>query len=455
MLTTCVSCNKNTNDKTSGGDKKPQDKISSSNKSSNADTTSSDTASPDVSGGVSSGEAVKTSVIKDKNYGGKTFTMCVWEVPTETLKEKVAAFNKKHNANVEIKTVLDFYEDVPKSISSGKPFDIVNYSPVFYSSKFMESNFEALNDYISDLDYSNDKGISKNATEIFTYKGNIYSAVSSRSVLPYVIYYHKELSKQKFGGTNPYDPYTIWKAGNWNFKKMKELSYADFEFAALANVELNVWLDISGVSAVSRNADSFSSALKNADVKSALDLYKNMFHGSTRIMSSNIHEFNPKSMTSPSFYKIGTIEDYEVYAQSFKNVLPNGLKISNLGVVPLPKDMYKNGKYPAKISRAYSSVKGAGDPSIAACFALFESSFDYTSCQNTLPEEIYNAVYSEFNKGGYIGYNSGYPTKQNSDILSGNSCIKATGTMIAKGAAVDQAINQFDNLLTTAINYNS
>ena len=313
----------------------------------------------------------------------------------------------------------------------------------------MTSCFEPLNSYITASDYSNTKGINKTLTEMFTYKGKIYSAVSSKSVEPYVIYYNKKLSEMNYGAVKPYDPYELWKNGKWNLDKLKQLSHASADSAAFAIINLNVWLDIKGTSAVARNGDSFSSGLKNNDVKAALNSYKDMFYGSNPMMSNTVSQFNARSLSSPSVYKIGTVADYEKILKGSNNPYADTLPESNVGVVPLPEGMYPSGKYPAKISRAYSSAKGASDPSVAACFALFEGKLESDINTSTdMPADIYNAVYQQFANGGFAGYNYGFRYEES----SASAYIKALGRMIADGMSVDDAVNQVNDSVIKHIN---
>lgn len=473
MLTAFVGCN---GDKTSSKDKNSQSDVSSSDKTSSTDKTSSNnnsndnTANGTTSDNASSGNSGNNSsngnsgnntsngtssnnntVSNTKDYGGKKFTICLRDIPTEEFKRTVAAFNQANNANLEIKVEANYDQSIAKSVSSGKPFDIVAYHPTFYSPKFMESYFEPLNSYITASDYSKDKGINKTLTEMFTYKGKIYSAVSSKSVAPYVIYYNKELSKMYYGGVKDYDPYELWKAGKWNFDKLKQLSHASPDSAAFAVIDLKNWLDIKGVNAISRSGDSFSSGLKTSNVKTALNSYKDMFYGSNPMMSNNVSNFNARSLNSTCIYKIGTVSDYEKILKGSNNPYVDTLPESNVGVVPLPEGMYPNGKYPAKIARAYSSAKGASDPSVAAYFALFEGKLESDINNFTaMPAEIYNAVYQQFANGGFAGYNYGFQYADSSATIY----IISAGRMIAQGMSVDEAVNEVNELVIESIKAN-
>lgn len=459
LLSVSVACDEKTdNDKSSVGNKKTQQKVSSTDKTSDTDKTTLDTnedngkTDPTTSGGsTTNNNTVKKSVIKDKNYGGKDFSFYFWYEPTEGIKSKIAAFNSKHNANVKIEVVAgSFAENISKSIASGKPYDMVSNHPQMFPSKNMNKLYEPLNNYITDSDYSSENGISKSATQAFTHKGNVYAAVSTRSVQPYVVYYNKEMFVNAFGLAN--DPYTLWKSGKWTWDKMKELTYVDAAntSAALARFDINTWFDICGVNAISRKGDSYSSNLKSAEVKTALNSYWDMFNGTKPILHKNVSTFTAAYNTSKSIYIIAPVEHYEAYAAAFKQGAPK-YKLSNLGAVPLPTGMYKSGKYPARIERGYSSVKGASDPSVAACFALFEGEYKYTDLEKTLPDEVYNAVYSEFDKGGFVGYNFSFSSDDLTDTMSGSACIRSLGNKISGGSTVDSAINSVHNNLNDLI----
>lgn len=456
LLSVSVACDEKTdNDKSSVGNKKTQQKVSSTDKTSDTDKTTPDTnedngkTDPTTSGGsTTNNNTVKKSVIKDKNYGGKAFTFYFWYQPGEIIKKKVEAFNKEHNANVKIEGVAgSFAENISKSIASGKPYDMVTITQSNFPKKSPKNMYAPLNDYIVDSDYSK-SGLNKSVTDVFTYKGKIYGAGSANSASPYVVYYNKEMFAESFSPTN--DPYTLWKAGKWTWDKMKSMTFVDeaSKIAALSRIDLNAWFNICGVSAIARNGDTYSSNLKSTEVKTALNSYWDMFNGTKPIMSRNVASFNAAYNTSKSIYIVNTIDAYETYAAGFKQGAPK-YKLSNLGVVPLPAGMYKSGKYPAIINGGYGALKGASDPSVAACFAMFEGSFKYSASENTIPEEIYNAVYSEFNKGGFIGYNVGFL----GDDISATNYIRMAGLQIAEGSTVDAAINAIHDNLSHLIQY--
>ena len=444
MLTAFVACN---NDGQLGQNKSSQQNSSSDNTSSGKTNTSS---------------LVDVTIPQLKDYGGKTFTFCFWQQPGDIMQQKIAAFNKSNNANLKVKVVANFCEEVSQSVVSGKPFDIVAYSDYFYSPSFMENNLEVLNKYILDSDYSvavwgepyysSYIGIHKEATEKFTYKGNIYSVVSSYSILPYVIYYNKELSSKYYEDAKAYDPYELWRNGKWDYDRLKQLSCISNFSAAFDYIDLNVWLSINGVSAVTRDGDSFSSALKNSKVTSALNSYRDLFYGSNACMKNDLSKFNARSSKAETVYKIGTVEEYEELLKGPENASENDLPKSNLGVVPLPQGMTADGKYPVQIARAYGSAKGAADPTVAVIFALFESKYKNNT---TMSAEVYHYVYESINPAyfeGFSGYNGGFPVKTGDD-MSVSDCINRLGKLIAEGVPVNEAVNQIESSLNNAIKY--
>ena len=78
----------------------------------------------------------------------------------------------------------------------------------------------------------------------------------------------------------------------------------------------------------------------------------------------------------------------------------------NMGVVPVPYGPHNTQKtYSSLSAQGYGSTRGAKDPSIAACYALFESKYvDNSSTKKRVPQAVLDAVQKNFATNPFIGY---------------------------------------------------
>lgn len=101
-------------------------------------------------------------------------------------------------------------------IGSGRSPDLIylgsGYMPKFAAMEILQP----VDDYISaeEVNYPE-------ASKSFTWKGKSY-ALRVEQIQPYMIWYNKKL----FEKSGLDDPYELWKAGNWNWEKFKELGIA-------------------------------------------------------------------------------------------------------------------------------------------------------------------------------------------------------------------------------------
>ncbi len=409
--------------------------------------------SKNTSGGIQTAE-VDAEVLKTKlatkDYRGEDFTFYYWYETNEIINRKVAAFNKAHNANVSVTIGTDFANDIAKSIADGTPYDLIANHCNFFPQTIFSDLYEPLEGYIEELDYYNaDKpnnwGISKTVNEAFTWNGKLYAAGSTKAVYPYAFYYNKKA----FSDAGLEDPYTLWKAGKWTWDKAKEMSNEVTDIANskcfLSAPELFIWLTLNGVSAVKRDGQNFTENLGDKSVLDAMNSYSALFVGDNPMSLSTY-----ATMANGKAYASITYTDaYTVEAKNAKNSSAFGKDSANLGVVPVPSGLTPDGKYAAHVPQGYSAAKGAKDPSVAACYALFESRTKDSDTGSALqmPSEIRNYIDEAFAKNGFLGY-SGLRDSEGKGV---SNILSSMALDIQKGADVASTVAAQRNAVTRII----
>ena len=345
---------------------------------------------------------IAQSELANKKYDGKEFSFYYWYAINEITTRKVNEFNKKHNANVKVTIGTSFQEDIAKSIAGGNPYDLIANHARYFPQTIFANLYEPLGDYIKDVDYFDSAkpengGISKTLNETFTWNGKLYAAGSAQAVYSYAFYYNKK----KYEEAGLEDPYTLWKNGKWTWDKMMEQGRQVTDVANsvtfLNQIELHPWLAIHGLDYIKKTGENtFVENLGDSEVVKAINEYADLVYGDEPIMV-----WNAKSL---SWYANITYTDaYTQIASQVRTSSAFGRKVANLGVVPVPTSQMPGGKYPTHCAQGYSSAKGAKDPSIAPCYALFESRVRDADVGSDLqlPAEIRNAINDAFAKNGF------------------------------------------------------
>ena len=348
-------------------------------------------------------ELIENSELANKNYGGKEFQFYYWYQVNEITTRKVAEFNKKHNANVKITVGTGgLQEDVAKSIAGGKPYDIIANHANYYPQTIFANLYEPLDSYVKDVDYFNsDKpengGISKEISDAFSWNGKMYAAGSAKAVYSYAFYYNKK--KYKEAGLE--DPYELWKKGEWTWDKMmeqgKEVTDVAESIGFLNTPELHTWLALHGLNAIKKTgSNTFEENLGDPEVIKAINSYRDIVLGDEPICVSSAKQH--------SWYAYITYTDaYTQIANIVRTNTAFGRKIANLGIVPVPSGNIAGNKYATHMAQGYSVARGAADPSIAPCYALFESRVSDSDVGSELqmPPEIRNAIDNAFATNGF------------------------------------------------------
>lgn len=366
-----------------------------------------------TSGGVKvevEDEKVLETELATKDYKNKSFIFYYWYQYGDIVDRKVTEFNKQHNANVKVQVISgSFQENIAKSIASGTPYDLIANHALNFPQSIFADLYEPLEGYIDDLDYfdsakPDNGGISKTVNEAFQWKGKLYACGSAKSVYQEVLYYNK----LKFQNAGLEDPYELWKNGKWTWEKFVSMGENVTDLANnigfLSAVDITMWWTVCGIAPVSRSGDTFKENLGSQEIITATQNYANLFYGDNPI---SVAKTGTTAFDSGKAYTmIAQTDGYTKYADNAKKSGQFGRNASNLGVVPLPTGLTKDGKYPGHAAQGYSAAKGAKEPSLACAYALFESRTKDQDIGTTMQmdPEVRNYVEAEFAKNGFLGF---------------------------------------------------
>lgn len=401
--------------------------------------------------GISAGNVdTSGSKIANKDYGGEYFKMLFrWE-PGDITTRTIEAFNRDHNAYIDVvvDTSNTVYENLAVAIAGGDPYDLVCVYDYWFPNFVTQDLVEPLDSYFDEVDlYSTDKpdngGISKQFTEHYTLNDKVYAVGSSRSVYQLMMYYNKKL----FNEAGLEDPWTLYKAGNWNWSKFTEMGKSVTDtakgigFTSLGDV--HAWLSLCGTQVIKKDDDgSYRSCAKDADVINVLKEYKSMYLGTDPICVSGA-----SFAKGTQYCEFAAITAYSGKVNSATESTAFDRDSSNLGVVPCPiPELNTTGGYPVHASTGYASCKGAKDPSIAVCFALYESRIKDTNTGSAtqLDSEVYEAIVAEYEKNPAFTYDG---FANSSGVSVGEYYRDNVGKPILEGADVTQTLSNAHSII--------
>lgn len=384
----------------------------------------------------------KKSILASKDYKGKSFTFMYWYEPDDIVKRKVAAFNKAHNAKVKIVVVTGFLDSVAKSIASGTPYDIVaNHSDYFPQSIFSDL-YEPLEGYIATEDMHDSSkpetgGISAAISDNFAWGGHYYALGSTKAVYPMVFYYNKKM----FTEAGLEDPWELYKSGKWTWNKLVEMGKQVTDFSNnitfLEAPGLGAWNAINAIPAVKMENGTYTAQFTSTQYINSCKMYQELFKGNTPICSSDL---SIMFRNGQCYMSLDQTDAYKQNANFAKTNSHFGKTADNLGAVPAPAGPLNTSKaYPGAAPQGYSSIKGAKDPSVAACYALFESTYtDKEISGNQFPTDVRAEVEKLFAANPYASF-SGFTDSSGRRLATVIN--NEIGKSIREGADVNQTIN--------------
>lgn len=391
---------------------------------------------------------VEKSKLESKDYGGKTFKFLYWYSPDDVVKRKVAAFNEAHNANLTLDIVpAEMNETVAKSIASGAPYDVIANHGRYFPQTIFANLYEPLEGQIAKQDmYDTSKpdrwGLSQAVCDSFAWNGHYYALGSAKSVYPYVLYYNKKMFKE--AGLE--DPWELYQKGQWTWEKFLEMAYMVTDISNskffFHNDELMNWLCLNTVSGITLKDGVLTETMTSADFVSAVTQFQQNFLGENPISMFNSGGDPFKS--GRAYTSMQVTDAYKQLANNVRTSSAFSRKVENLGTVPMPyAPLNKDKKYPGHAPQGYSATKGCSDPSVAACYALFESRYtDVKTSGYQLPVEVRNEIDKLFATNGYLPY-VGF--KNSSGYGYSNIVNEKIAHEVAGGADVNATINNYRN----------
>ena len=219
-----------------------------------------------------------------------------------------------------------------------------------------------------------------------------------------MFYYNKKLFKE--AGLE--DPWELYQKGQWTWDKIEEYGRKVYDpnsgVSLLSDIGFDAFSGICGGSdyIVYKNG-KYTENVTNSKYVKCVELYNEMLSGKNAWIIRGTSDMN--FPTGQVYMTRNTTDSYDYYLKKVKVSSAFDRKAENLGVVPVPThSLNTENKYPGNTPHGYSSTKGAKDPSIAACYALFESRYEYTNySKNQIPADMLNMVYGLYSK------NPGYP----------------------------------------------
>ena len=441
-----AACGGDSDEGGKGSDKKTNGKGNTSNKSDEK------ASSGGVSIVVEEEEVLETELAK-KDFGGQSFVFYYWYEYGDIIDRKINLFNKEHNAKVKAQIIAgSFEENISKSIAAGTPYDLIANHGIFFPQSIFTDIYEELGSYIDERDYFDaskpgNGGISKTVNSEFSWKGKLYACGSAKSIYQDVVYYNKLM----FQNTGLEDPYQLWKDGQWTWDKFvamgKEVTDVANNIGFLSAVDLSIWWTMCGLSPVNHTGDTYTENLGSQEIITATQQYANIFFGDSPISVAKTGStaFN----SGKAFTMVSSTDAYAACAEAAKKSGQFNRNANNLGVVPMPTGLAKDGKYPGHAAQGYSAAKGAKEPSLPCAYALFESRTSDTDLGTTMqmPADVRNYVEEEFAKNGFLGFSG----LQNSEGEKSRPYLDKLGEKIRNGEDPTSTIANARNGLTRMI----
>lgn len=354
-------------------------------------------------------DVLSASKVANNTYDGKAFKfLYTWE-PGEMTERMVEAFNIEHDANVEIDVnTASIYQTLATAIAGGKPYDLVCTYNHRFPNVAIQGLLTPLNDYYDDVDlYDSAKphngGLNKEFIDFYSLDGKSYLVGSAKSVYQMMMIYNKKL----FRDNGLEDPWELYKSGEWNWEKFMEMANSATDtkngvaFTSIGDIW--TWLNVNCINIIEKEGDStFKERTTEKDVIEAVKEYQELYLGKKPICLKSADMFK-----GTAFVSFVPTNAYSTYAENAQESTAFDRKATNLGACPVPiTNLNTKGLYPLHAAVGYGVCMGASDPSVAICYALFESrSTDSdTGEEFQLNPDVYDEIVSRYNEKPFLSY---------------------------------------------------
>ncbi len=430
-----------------------QSNVNSSNvQGNNSNTSSSGKTSSTANTNSSSGSGnITTTVPKENQIGGKSWkevlstmpkklrgtklTMYNWNPATEYTGAPAVmdAFKKQTGIQVTWNTVSHstYFTKLPALIASGE--NIPDMARIGYSDITFIQNMQPLS--VSKYDFT-DKAWDQNMMKNLTFGGKTYGTTLQNTHISgvYVMFYNKAVIDKY----NYEDPYKLWKAGKWTWKKLLEMCEDakddGLSFGVVGEGSMTSFFSTLGLRNVYYDGKKFASNWNSSEwlkIHQELgDLYnKDKIFGFGRQETFNAND---------ALFYTGTT----VHARNKNSYFGEFKANKTLYFVPMPKrtgEKYYQGYGEIE---AYGIPKGASNPEAVPYFLrYFLDGANYTLDTyfgNKQNLEVYNSCMNQPNKIIDWGYES--PNVVGEGEI--NSLSRCTGAQVKKFIDSNKGINE-------------
>lgn len=363
-------------------------------------------------GGLTAGnvdeEVLANSKTANKTYDGKHFKFLYTWQPGEITNRMVESFNMEHDANIEIVVnTASIYQTLATAIASGTPYDMVCTYNHRYPNIAVQGLLEPLNDYYDEVDLynsakPNNGGLNKEFIDFYSLNGNSYLVGSAKSVYQLMMIYNKKL----FRDNGLEDPWELYQSGKWNWDKFMEMAQAVTDtkngMAFTAFGDIWNWINLNCVNIIGKDGDTFKDRTTEKDVIEVVQEYQKLYLGENPICLREADMFN-----GTAFVNFVPTNSYSTYAEEAQASTAFDRQAANLGACPVPiTSLNKNQLYPLHAAVGYGVCQGASDPSVAVCYALFESRTTDTETGEAyqLNPDVYNEIIARYNEKPFLSY---------------------------------------------------
>ncbi len=396
-----------------------------------------------------------SSIMKNLNFGGKTFKMLVYQaIYTKTDEKVIKEFSEKYNCKINVE-IID-YESYPSvlstSLASGKPYDIIRVHCGFFPQIATSRLCQPLESAISkdDLTSSSKKtGINWDATmSNCTWNNHIYYVLDRRVGPLQILLYNKLLFKQ----CGLEDALDLYKKGQWTVAKMEE--YAKNVSSSSSSVKFYNDTVSGALAAVKCNNAGFWNISLDGKVTwlGANSNLANYYKEEQRLRA-----LSPLSALSAQVDTMTNgqcmvhfieAEKLSVFENNFKTSQAFGKDLKNVGVVPIP--LSSNGKYKITGPEGFAASRGC-DPKAAVAMAIYYSMQPAVWEVSNIPalienKDIFNSIYDKYDLGSAYSFRV-------ADGRKADEVIFEMYEQIDKGGDIMKLLQDYAPAAKTALEY--
>ena len=366
----------------------------------------------------------KTPIEQGLNFGGKTFIMAIPYTPSDAVKAKIAAFEKKYNLKINLKifSFNSYSNQVAALMNSGTSVDVGNMHGSMFPNAVIANLYEPLDDIITTADLCNTSnpdagGIDLEKSKYFAWNNYLYGTCGYYATQPMMIYYNKKMVSD-YGFE---DLRSLYEKGAWTWDKLKEIGSTVLKGSGkkiyFGSMEYySGWaVPANGGEYVTYKNNKPVENLTNERVIHALQFVQSICTGENAIIKNKGSQQDSSSFFSgETFSFAGGTNAYEKFSDSAKSSNAFGKKAENLGMVPMPLGPdNKEKKYPTDYLSCDTAGKGTSDRRVAVAWTKFCATYDSNEGKKYIMSDADKKLFNGL-MGNIISSNNGFSSSSES-----------------------------------------